>query len=185
MLDPNFASYVVAAVALTVGFGAPLLNRQTSLQSQHAANRASALIRVIHLVEVNGQGIQNRIFNLLSARQDEPDIRTGSFNPYGPKARAVHKLNLEELAEASALLAAYGSNELDRAYSAWTASLEKIEDAHLASEADYFENTQDPSPENFRLQLDNEATTRAELGRRIRETLKIHRRPTRVPPLWR
>lgn len=185
MLDPSLASYVVAAVALTVGLGAPLMNRHTSLQTQHAADRARALIRVIHLVEVNGRGVQNRIFNLLSSRQDEPDVRTGHFNPYGPQARPVHDLDLEELAEASALLAAYGSDELDKAYLAWTASVARIEDAHLEAEYDYFENAKAAAPKKFELQLNDEEKTRAELGGRIRETLKNQRKPGRSVKLRR
>lgn len=70
MIDAGVVALVAAGVALVVGIGGALLNRRTALDAQRAAERAKALVRVLHIVEPNGQGIQERIFNLTEARQE-------------------------------------------------------------------------------------------------------------------
>lgn len=180
MIDPGtgavIGASVASTVALVVGVGGALVNRRTALDSQRAGERAKALVRVLHIVEMNGQGIQEKIFNLTEARQENESGRNPLTNelddPYAPRRRAARELSSEELAEAAALLAAYGSPDVDRVHVGWLASLDRIEEAYLRSEARYVENHVGAVPADFQQEIADEEKIRAELGRRIRQVLE-------------
>lgn len=176
MIDPGAAAIIAAAVALLVGLGGALVNRRTALDAQRASERAKSLVRVLHIVESNGQAIQDRIFNLTQARSGDGGQRdrvTGEWNdPYAPHPREARDISGVELAEAEALLAAYGSGPLDAAYSDWQAALAGIEDAYLVSEMRYAEEAISAIPEHFATHTAAEQKARRELGRRVRSVLR-------------
>jgi hypothetical protein len=146
------------------------------LEAQRSADQAKALVRVLHIVELNGQGIQERIFNLTEARREHGSGRdpvTGELDdPYAPHPRAARALVSEELAEAAALLAAYGSPDVDRVHIAWLGSLDRIEKAYLRSEVRYLEDQVGAVPADFATEVADESKIRLELGRRIRQVLQ-------------
>lgn len=176
MIDPGTGAVVAAGVALVVGVGGAVLSRRTALDAQRAAERSKALVRVLHIVELNGQGIQEKVFNLTEARHESETGRdpvTGElYDPYAPRPRSARAVSSEELAEAAALLAAYGSPEVDRVHAAWVGSLDGIEDAYLRSEARYMEDQINAVPADFADEVADEKKIRAELGRRIRQVLQ-------------
>lgn len=176
MIDPGTAAIIAAAVALVVGLGGALLNRRTALDAQRASERSRSLVRVMHIVESNGQAIQDRIFNLTEARSSDGGQRdpvTGEWNdPYAPHPREARYISGVELAEAEALLAAYGSSSLDDAYAQWHAALAGIEDAYLLSEMRYMEDATNALAEHFNTHTAAEQRARRELGRRVRSVLR-------------
>lgn len=180
MIDPGTGAIVGASVAstvaLVVGVGGALVNRRTALDSQRAGERSKALVRVLHIVEMNGQGVQEKIFDLTEARHENEGGRDPVTNewddPYAPHRRAARDLSSEELAEAAALLAAYGSPDVDRVHLGWLAALDRIEEAYLRSEARYMEDQVGASPADFQQEVADEKKIRIELGRRIRQVLE-------------
>lgn len=179
IVGPSIAS----GVALVVGVGAALLNRRTALDAQRVADRSKALVRVVHIAHLNGQGEQDRIFNLTEARREHGlgrDPVTGTTpDPYAPLPREAHKLSRDELAEGAALVAAYGSREIDRAWRGWERSLEQIAAAELSAEASYFEGGIEISPVPFAATLEEERQVRDELALRIQQVL-AHGRVRRI-----
>lgn len=176
MIDSGTAAVIAAAAALVVGLGGALLNRRTALDAQRASERARSLVRVLHVVESNGQAIQDRIFNLTQARSSDGggrDRLTGEWNdPYAPHPKEARNVSGVELAEAEALLAAYGSDSLDVAYADWLSALAGIEDAYLVSEMRYVEDAVSAIPEHFTTHTAAEQRARRELGRRVRSALR-------------
>lgn len=176
MIDPGAGAVIAAGVALVVGAGGAVLNRRTALDAQRAAERSKALVRVLHIVELNGQGIQEKVFNLTEARRENEGGRdpvTGELDdPYAPHPRSARSVVSEELAEAAALLAAYGSPDVDRVHAAWVGSLDLIEDAYLRSETRYVEDQINAVLADFAVEIAEEKKVRAELGRRIRQVLQ-------------
>lgn len=180
MIDPGtgvvIASSVTSVVALTVGVGGALIGRRTTFDAQQRAERAKALVRVLHIMEITGKGVQDRIFNSTLARQArdyEPDPITGVYyDPYAPARRLHRDTNPAEIAEAAALMAAYGSIDLDHGYRAWLSSLSGIDAAYLRAEEAYYENAQELLPEHFDAARTHEEEIRDELGRRIRDVLR-------------
>lgn len=180
MIEPGLGAIVGASIAsmgaLLVGVLGARWNRHTTMDAQRSADRAKALVRVLHIVELNGQGIQERVFNLTVARRENEDGRdpvTGEIDdPYAPHPRSARALVSEELAEAAALLAAYGSPDVDRVHMAWLGSLDRIEEAYVRSEMRYLEEQVSAVPEDFAVEVANEDRIRLELGRRIRQILE-------------
>ncbi|MGG7453030.1 hypothetical protein ACQ3HE_19200 [Plantibacter auratus] len=180
MIDPGTGAIVGASVAsltaLVVGLSGARMNRRTALDAQRGGERAKALVRVLHIVEMNGQGVQDRIFNLTQARQKndlgrdpvthEPD------DPYAPHQRAARALSAKELAEAAALLAAYGSGDIDPVHKRWITALDRIEDEYVNSEFRYWERQERAVPNDFAAVLQDERNLRAELGSRVRQVLE-------------
>jgi len=176
VIDASAVALVAAGVALVVGIGGALLNRRTALDAQRAAERAKGLVRVLHIVELNGQGVQERIFNLTEARQENEGGRdpvTGEPDePYAPHPRAGRQVTSEEISEARALLAAYGSRDIDTAFWAWNGALDLIEQAHLRSEMRYMEDQIGAVPEDFATELHAEQESRYALGNRVGQVLR-------------
>jgi hypothetical protein len=183
MIEPGLGaivgSSIASAGALVVGVWGARWNRRTTLDAQRSADRAKALVRVLHIVELNGQGIQEKVFNLTEARRENPSGRdpvTGELDdPYAPHPRSARSVVSEELAEAAALLAAYGSPEIDRAHTAWLDSLDSIEEAYLRSESRYLEDQVSAVPADFAVEIMDEKKIRAELGQRVRQVLQHDR----------
>jgi len=180
MIDPGtgavIAASVASTVALAVGVSGAVLNRRTALDVQRASERAKALVRVLHIVEMNGQGAQEKVFNVTEARKEneagrDPVTQEWS-DPYAPRRRAARDLSSEELAEAAALLAAYGSPGIDAVHTAWLTSLDHIEQAYLRSESRYGEDGVAAVPADFEAEVEEEKQIRLELGRRIRKVLE-------------
>ena len=114
--------------------------------------------------------------NLTQARQKndlgrdpvthEPD------DPYAPHQRAARALSAKELAEAAALLAAYGSDDIDPVHKRWITALDRIEDEYVNSEFRYWEQQERAVPDDFAAVLQDERHLRAELGSRVRQVLE-------------
>ncbi|MFC3297952.1 hypothetical protein [Clavibacter michiganensis] len=123
MIDPGTAAVVASLVAVLVGLGGPLLNHRSALTQQRAHERATALARALQIVTVNSQGAAGTIFNLTEARvpgMGALDPVTGAPNdPYGPPRRPARDRSHEELAEAEALIAVYGSPSIVTAHESW------------------------------------------------------------------
>jgi hypothetical protein len=164
-----FGALVGLAVAVIVAF----IQRNTALETQRAAERATALLRVVQLVELHGQSRQNSVFNDTIARPPEASNRYSEpeYDLYGPRRRNVRETSLEELSEIASLLAAYGSPAMDGAYEAWTGALQGIADAYVASEPAYWEEGQRAQAGAFASSVRAEQDARLELGRLIRATL--------------
>ncbi|WP_316295752.1 hypothetical protein [Clavibacter michiganensis] len=179
MIESSTAALVAALVALVVGLGGALITRSTALATHRAEERSRALLRVTHIVELHGQRAQDRAFNLVRARQ-LPDIADWAFgesgNPYGPRRKDVRPEHPEELTEAAALLAGYGSVRLDQAHARWLGSLDGIEDAHLRTEQAYFEEREAPDVASFEVPLAEESRARRALQALLRSALANGRR---------
>ncbi|OII28869.1 hypothetical protein BIV03_01055 [Curtobacterium sp. MCBA15_016] len=100
---------------------------------------------MLHIAEATGQGEQDRIFNLSVARASHESgfdpVTSEPDDPYAPARRkGIHELSREELAESAALVAAYGSPEIDRTWDEWQRTLDAIADAFVDAEAKYWED---------------------------------------------
>jgi hypothetical protein len=179
MIDPGTAAIVgpsiASAVALVVGVCGALLNRRTALEAQRTTDRAKALVRVLHIAELTGQAEQDQVFNLTKARKENESGRDPVTDevddPYAPRPREVGKRSRTELAEASALVAAYGTPDIDRAWMAWRRSLDGIVEAYIDGEAKYWEDGQPLTPADFAEVAGDEERIRGELASRIRQVL--------------
>lgn len=167
-------------VGLAVAVAVALIQRDTAFKTQRAAERATALLRVVQLVELHGQSRQNSVFNDTTARPPEGSNRYSdpAYDLYGPRRRDVRETSLEELSEIAALLAAYGSPTIDTAYEAWTSALQGIADAYLVSEPAYWEEGERAQAGAFASSVQAEQDARLKLGRLIRAALtgSRHRR---------
>ena len=170
------AATLASIVALSVGVIGAMASRRTALDAARVAERARALLRLLHIVELNGRGVQERVFNLTQARRSNDDGRdpvTREWDDaYAPLPRPARPVSSDELAEASALLAAYGTDLIDSAYEAWAKTLERIDEVHLHAEHSYLEEQTPPTPELFTYVIGLEQASRRELGVRVRQLLR-------------
>lgn len=188
MIEPGLGAIVGSSIAsvgaLVIGVWGARSNRRTTLEAQRSADRAKALVRVLHVAEANGRGEQDRIFNLSVARATHQSgfdpVTSEPDDPYAPARRKkVHELSREELAEASALVAAYGSPEIDRMWINWQQSLDGITEAFVNVEAKYWEDQLPVEPADFAAAAGTELEARSALASEVRRLLTESRRSGR------
>lgn len=185
MIEPGLGAIVGSSIAsvgaLVVGVWGARSNRRTTMEAQRSADRAKALVRVLHIAEANGGGEQDRIFNLSVARSSHQSgfdpVTSEPDDPYAPARRKkVHELSREELAEGSALVAAYGSPEIDRTWNDWQQSLDTIAEAFVNAEAKYWEDQLQVEPSDFATAAGTELEARSALASEVRRVLTTARR---------
>jgi hypothetical protein len=142
------------------------------LRLQYAAERARALVRVLEVVETHSQDARDTVFNVTDARSDYRDEYTGEpGNPYGEPRRELTKLPRSTFAEVDALMAAYGSPSIWRAYHAWRGALSQVEEALRLAEFNYMEGQQGARAEQFADVLELEERCRRALEQRVQAAL--------------
>jgi hypothetical protein len=180
MIEPGLGAVVGSSIAsvgaLVVGVWGARSNRRTALDAQRSADRAKALVRVLHIAEANGRGEQDRIFNLTVARASHQSgfdpVTSEPDNPYAPARRKnIHELSREELAEGSALVAAYGSPVIDHTWDEWQHSLDSIAQASVDAEAKYWEDQLRVEPADFATAAGAELRARSALAAEVRRVL--------------
>lgn len=180
MIDPGTAAVGASLVAILVGLGGPLLNHRSALTQQRAHESATALARALQIVTVNSQGAADAIFNLTEARVPGMGARdpvTGEPNdPYGPPRRSARDRSHEELAEAEALIAVYGSPGIVAAHERWASALEGVEELIVNADSWYFEGERRATAADFDEASTREREARAQLRELLRSNLRDGRR---------
>lgn len=182
MLDLSVVSLITAGVALAVGLFSAVLNRRTTFDAVYRQDRAKALLRVLNVVETHSSILRDRVFNLTEARPRTFRFGQSKRTPYAPPERPHRDTDLASLAEARALMAAYGTPDIDRALVAWFGAVDRLDLAFLDAEVRWSEAGEESAPEHFAEELADEDKTRAALGTRIRSILSTSRGRRRL--IW-
>lgn len=180
-IDGGVATLIAAIVALGVGLTGVFWNRRTALDAQRVAERARSLGKASELVALRGGALQDMVFNLTIARPDrDPDPVSGysSRSQYAPRRREVRSDSPSELAQLESLIAAHGTDLIDRCYDVWKRSCEEVDARYLEAEANYFEGATEAQPKDFEPERGNEVRARVALNRAIRNVLHADRKRT-------
>jgi len=171
------AAFVAAGVALLVGLGGVAASffqatrvAKVTLQSQLNASKIDALVTVLRHVELRGMAIQDHIFNLTMAEHTGEGWE--DYRP-GPQNREVSAPQRTDLAEAAALVAAYGDQRVRSAFERWSRAVEnwnnKYEDLRFA----WSEGERDPvRPADLAVQKNGELAARRNLGEVVNAALR-------------
>lgn len=123
--------------------------------ARYEDRRADAYIQVLRHVEARGQAVQDTIANVTSDEHRE--------ETYLPRVE-VAEPERTTIAEAAALVAAFGSRDLKAAMLSWTDALRGCEHQMQRSRFDWYEEHTHPLPGHFENVLALELGTRGVVG---------------------
>jgi hypothetical protein len=180
VVDPGTAALAAAIVALTVGlFGLVASLVQSSrtaratITAELNARQVDALVTVMRNVEAQGLAIQDLIFNLTQAEFG------GQYEEYepGPEKRDVNEPPRTNYAEASALVAAYGTAPIQKAFSRWTNAVDEWDTKRAGLASDWSQGDRERTqPGQVLKEKTEEAEARTELGAAVNLNLRSLRK---------